>query len=546
MTSLPVRFGPRPGQGIDDWLEHVAEANAMTTGHLTALLRSFGSTRFLVIRPEQATADAIVALTGQARSDVERSTLARFDATGVVNLNGFDPRRWSTWRKVAARGWVHATGSAVCPRCLATDGVWRLTWRLPTVTVCPRHAYYLREQCPGCGRRFLDHPHTPLRSAPGTRCLNPVGHKSACDVDVATIQTIAAPDDCVRRQRRHDAALEGERIELLGRAEPGVIYLESARMLAVLLLHLAAQNSGSTDEPWSVRARTEAASGRTRWHLSPPEDIVVRSQVLTCADRILTAPDLDTAAGLLTPWVERAPHGEGSRLGWLADHTRMTPTLTALVMAALAPQRRVSHALNHTRGDIRPETIPQVVPDHPYRAHAAHLFTTHGETSRLFLALCLARQTGPTTWAEAALRLGIEAELGTRTARTVSARNSIRPQRLLPALDQLACSLGPNYRVREELVRRLAEPHAWFEDWADEHRPGTRPSSHRYAVTWLWEHWAHALVSTSPGWRTPPDRHQRALYRQFAHSLHDPAGAALLAVAHHGIQEEPHDHQSHG
>ncbi len=58
-------------------------------------------------------------------------------------------------------------------------------------------------------------------------------------------------------------------------------------------------------------------------------------------------------------------------LGWLADRTVMSPTLTRLVMAARAPHRRLSHDLDHFLDHPHPNgepmawftnVIPQVCP----------------------------------------------------------------------------------------------------------------------------------------------------------------------------------------
>ena len=47
-------------------------------------------------------------------------------------------------------------------------------------------------------------------------------------------------------------------------------------------------------------------------------------------------------------------------LGWLADRTVMTPTLTRLVMAARAPHRRVSHHLDNHPGGRMPINLPSM------------------------------------------------------------------------------------------------------------------------------------------------------------------------------------------
>ncbi|WP_402463728.1 TniQ family protein [Isoptericola aurantiacus] len=538
MTPLPVRYGPGPHQPIDDWLEHLASDNSLTSSALCTLLRDGGgTTRFLPVLLDAATTTAITDLTTSRPERTRRATLQRFDGTGALDLHGLDTHRWSTWRRVAVRGWISATGTTACPRCLVTDGAWNLAWRLATTTVCARHGNYLIDACPNCRRRFLDHPHTALRAAPGVHCLNPIGHRDTCEQDVTALAAQAAPDDAIERQHRHDRALAGEPVAMFGSPTPGRQYLTDTRALAVLLLHLARQPGAETLADWAgeVRPATEPA---TRWHLHPPAAAALRSTVLTCADHILTTGDLDAACDRLHPWLGLAPSGPESRLGWLADHTRMTPGLTRLVMAALAPHRRTSHALAARPRHLDARWIPQVLPNDLYRDHAATLFTTREYTPRLFLSLCLARRAGATTWADAATLLGLDPEIGTRTARAISARTHLDATQLIEALDAITNRLDVDYTARAATVGRLTTRRAWFDDWCTEHRPGTRHTSHRYAVTWLWEHWAHALSAASPGWTTAPDRYQRALYRQFAASLRRPATTALVDVAHRTHREE--------
>ena len=532
MSRLPVRTARRPGQCLGDWLEHLAIDNGLAPAALAALLRADGGhTRFLTIRPEATTQRTISMLTGQPGSAVHDATMSRYDGT-ALDLAGLDPARWSSWRSVAARGWFRPTGTAACVSCLAAEDYWRLAWRLPTVTVCTRHACYLVEECPGCGRRFGDHPRSPLRYGTGSRCLNPLGGRTWCDVDVAQLSREQAPAEELARQRRHDTALDRQPVSVLGTLVPAGAYLADVRHLAVLLLHLATRSATDERVGWAGAARDDAvARGRARWHLSPPADPRVRSAVLTTADQMVTAPDLVTGAALLAPWVEAAPSGTESRLGWLADRTTITPTLTRMVMAALAPHQRVSAHLSRTSTQLKTSHIPQAIPEPLYRRHAARLFTTtRGETNRLYLSLCIARQTGPATWALAAHALGVDPVAGTRTARSVSARNRIKPNDLLAALEAISRELDAHYRECEHQVRRFTRWQAWFEDWASEHRPGTRPSSYPYAITWLWCHHAGGLLATSPAWPVPPGRSVRAGYRQFADSLGHAAGNALAAV----------------
>ncbi|MCC2321266.1 TniQ family protein [Cellulomonas xiejunii] len=533
MSPLPVRSQPAADQCITDWLEHVAEDNGLLTTQLASALRwGGGTTRFLAVKPDQRTLMSITELTGAPHHRVVAATLSRFDGT-ALDLAGLNPQRWSSWRTVAGRGWFRLQGTGACPACLARDGCWRTAWRLPTVTICTEHSCYLIERCPGCGRRFADHPHEPLRHGAGTCCFNPTGERTVCDIDVSGLTTAKAAGDELARQDRHDVACTGSAVPMLGAVATAQEYLAAGRHLAVLLLHLASHADASSLAPWMDQVRREARdTRRVRWHLSPPIDPLVRSAVLTTADQILTAPGVSAAADLLAPWFDILPTSTESRLAWLADHTTMTPALTRLTMAALAPHQRISTHLRRTGTLVDPERIPQVVPEPLFRRQAAHLFTTDkAETNRLFLSLCMARRGGATTWADAAEMLGLDGDLGTRTARSVSARSRPDPRRLTDALDAIGAEMTGNYRDREQQVRALATSDAWFEQWVGEHRPGTRARSFPYAVTYLWCVHAGGLLSTSPAWTIPPARRSRVAYRQFAASLRPLAIAALTQAA---------------
>lgn len=541
MSALPVRAAPMPGQSLPDWLQHLAAINGMTAAQMEAALHEGGgSTRFLAVRPDPRTARTITHLTGKPARSVHAATLAIYDGT-ALDLTGLNTDRWSSWRSVAARGWFRPRGTAACPTCLATDGYWRLRWRLSTVTVCTTHNCYLREWCPGCGRRFDDHPHTLFRHHASTCCLNPIGPGTWCECDLASLPAASAGRDDIERQMRHDKALESGPVPVLGRLVSAATYLADERHLAVLLLHLATRAAADGLPGWVDDVRREAeTTHRRRWHLAPPEEPQVRSAVLTAANEMLTAPDLNTAAALLAPWVKTVPTGTESRLGWLADRTTMTPDLTRLAVAALAPHQRVSFHLSRTTSRLAPEQVPQAVPEPLYRAHAATIFsTTKGETNRLFLSLCLARQVGAGTWADAAAFIGISASRGSCTARAVSTRSRIDPQGFAAALEAISSDLVANYRARERTVRELAVRRAWFEDWADEHRPGTRPTSRAYAVTWLWCHFASALPSTTPAYQGGMSRAAKSNYWQFTTSLNPAATTALYDIAHRNHQEQP-------
>ncbi|MEI2650124.1 MAG: hypothetical protein V9G15_14195 [Dermatophilaceae bacterium] len=202
---------------------------------------------------------------------------------------------------------------------------------------------------------------------------------------------------------------------------------------------------------------------------------------MATADAILAAADLDTAAALLTPWTELTPTTNDGPLGWLADRTVMTATLTRLVMAARAPHRRLSHHLDTTRSEggrmpINLLVIPQVIPHEQYLEHLAGAFDSSEATVRLFASLSLARlHPDIKSWAAAAEALGIPGPMGVRCARACSATMLVTADewkaRIWRAGEE---SPRRDYRATEAKIRHRLGMSRWFDEWARRNRPGTR------------------------------------------------------------------------
>jgi hypothetical protein len=246
---------------------------------------------------------------------------------------------------------------------------------------------------------------------------------------------------------------------------------------------------------------------------------------LATADGILTAADVDEAATRLTTWTELTPTTNDGPLGWLADRTVMTPTLTRLVMAARAPHRRLSHHLDNHPGGRMPinlTLVPQVIPHAQYREHLDGASSSSEDTVRLFASLSLARlHPDVTSWAAAAEALNMPGPMGVRCARACSAT-------ILVTADEWKSRIWRageeterrDYRATEAKVARRLNSWRWFEEWARHCRPSTRDSSKPYAITWQWVHVANAHPDLSPVWRgKKPTAKDRARYRRFESSL---------------------------
>ena len=504
-SDLPTLVNLAPGEALDAYLERVADANYLTTARLIEMVRAgHGSTTaYLMLAPTPATLKRIAHLTGAAAAALQNATLAAYDGTSL-DLHGLDPAHQSSFRTIAARGWIPGHGTQICPACLADDGVWRTTWRLPTTTVCRTHGTYLLATCPGCQRPFRDQRHSPLRVVgPQTVCGNPLGqgpHKQ-CRVDLTTLTAELADEDCLQRQARQDAADAGGTVPTFAGQLDASEFTTTLRSLTALLLHLAAATRTPHELPsWTCDVADADTDRVRRWSIRPPQDPALRSRALTAADHILAAEDIDTAATRLGSWLQHIPGVPEGRLGWLADHTRITPTLTRLVMAAHAPRRRLSHLLDQ-QPQLTASTrqIPQVLPSRLVDEHLAGLFHSRPTTVGLFASLCLARtHRHIRSWADAACELGLPPEVGERTSRACSASMTASPADVVAAFGAASRDLEIDYRELEDRVRHLARTTRWFSRWARANRPGTRSSSHAHAVNWLWTNAAGGTSSACP------------------------------------------------
>ena len=544
-AALPVSVAPRPGESIESWLEHLADANGLTTAQLLAATgRGRAGNRYLTLAPSPETITGLAALARVDERDVYAATLAMFDGT-ALDLTGLEPDDRHSYRQVAARGWAPAHGTQICPTCLAEHGAWQSAWRLLIVTTCTRHRSLLVARCPSCRRLFRDQRHSYLRRVgAATVCGNPLGAgpTKQCQHDLTTIPRKPASEDVLALQRRVDSALAGHTVAVLGQAAKPGTYLTDLRHLTTLVLHLAGQSGASHLAPWvaDLAEEADARSGERgpRWGLRPPETPALRAAASVTADGILTAPDVDAAAAALTPWTELTPTTPDGPIGWLADHTVMTPTLTRLVLAARAPHRRLTHHLDAHPGarmPIKLLVIPQVIPHAQYLEHLDGACSSSEDTVRMFASLSLARlHPDVRSWKAAAEALHMPGPMGVRCARACSAAMLVSADewqaRIIRAVED---THRRDYRATEAKIDHRLYMSRWFNEWARQFRPGTHYLSVGYGLTWQWVHVAHAHLDLSPAWRgkkpTAKDRHH---YRQFEDSLHEHQQFELAYALH--------------
>lgn len=539
--ALPITLTPVPGEAIDGYLERLAAHNGYSNPAFINALVDRSEPAILTIAPGPRLLDRLGQLSDQSPSSLHAATLGALPGIATVGDEDAAQGAVRVWRRTAAQGWSPEHGTAICPRCLTADEIWRIGWRHPWVTTCLTHECWLVSNCPTCDRRFRS-GRTPLRSidADTEACGNPSGARGrSCPQRLHDVAVERAPDHVLTSARRIDSALNARAIDVLGEPVAATTYLTDLRALTVLLLHLATQLGGEQLAPWAdiARADQSRSSGDrgARWGLAPPSDRRLRGEALAAADEILRAASIDVAADRLHPWTEVTPRTPDGQLGWLADHTSMTPLLSRLVMAATASRRRLATLLDASAGPLPVTAIPQVVPAEVYARHFSGMLDVADRTGRLFVALCLARQhRRKGNWAEVAAALGLAPDTGTKTARACSADLMAATRDFIAALARAASDLDPtiDYRDREDVVRQLARHHGWYRPWARNHLPGSHATSQHYAVAWLWTDYAHGHIATSPGWQHPPDRHDRAHYRAYTGRLDPAATKALTALMH--------------
>lgn len=274
LTPLPVTIAPVAGEALDGYLERLGAANALPHPALVQRFSHAGAaTAFLSVAPAEPLIANLAALTGLNPVVLRCCTVASMVG---IDTDGLDPSNKNTWRRVAARGWPPAHGTALCPRCLDGDGIWQLRWRHPWVTTCTEHCVWLIDHCPTCGKPFRSH-RTPLRAVDISpdRCGNPGGARGrGCQQPLGELDTASAPAAVLIAQRRIDAALQGRAVAVLGDPMEPSDYLRELKSLAVLLLHLAVQPGGEELAPWADLARADrgrsAGARAARWGLTPP------------------------------------------------------------------------------------------------------------------------------------------------------------------------------------------------------------------------------------------------------------------------------------
>ncbi len=378
-------------------------------------------------------------------------------------------------------------------------------------TVCLEHGTFLVTHCVGCAARFRTRRHNPLRPVTHDEqpCGNPLGTFAHCSMPVVSEVALPAPDETLRAGGRIADAIEGAETPVLGSRLPPNDYLAELKNLTVLLFHLASRPHESHFVEWVDDVQAEAAARSCelrgpRWGLRPPDSAVTRGLALAEADWMLSQSSPDVAVRRLQQWLDLVPAVPGGPQGWLVNRTAMSPALRWLLVSALAARRHVGLQLDHQNQStgLPLSAVPQILDERTYRRHFAGMLATQESTGRLYASLCLARvRESGSSWSAAAIRIGLEPDVGRRTSRAASARLLVAPQVLAAAVRAASAELSrrSNYRARERRVVELARsPDTWFAEWSRMAKPQRRTAALPYAITWMWCEVARG------GWRRAP------------------------------------------
>lgn len=301
---LPIHWAPLPGEALESWLAAFAVRLEVTWGELLDAV--------LPVPPGGKREPKPGSLSAVLRADEVTSIAA---ATGIVpsavlamTLEG--SRNCALQADVVSRHvatpWGQIYRQRFCPRCLSqTSGRWSLQWRLPWVTVCPRHRCFLHDRCRACGREC------DIRSGWFNAYRLPQPEQCRCTEHLG-----ATPADVL--PAHHPVLLmQRKLVDLLTRPSTQVgVYrslpVSSAQLLAdvrILALRIlgtatpqtlttALRSTGASDEPdyWADRLDTTVA-GHVRWSMAASAPVVAAG--VTAALSVLVQPSLEAAAAAL-------------------------------------------------------------------------------------------------------------------------------------------------------------------------------------------------------------------------------------------------------
>ena len=159
IATVPL---PAPGEALDGYLDRAAALHHVTMHAIAASLNVETNKARGALAPRIAPtiADLLDSGLGLPPGSTQAMTLAYAYRRQLPHLAAAQSAREVSL--AAPRDWFFMAGSRYCPQCLATDGVWRLHWRIPMSIACLEHGPYSLINAPSA----MDSHDPPQRVTP--------------------------------------------------------------------------------------------------------------------------------------------------------------------------------------------------------------------------------------------------------------------------------------------------------------------------------------------------------------------------------------------
>jgi len=235
---------------------------------------------------------------GIAQAAVEEMQLSHYDGRAFDLSELRQHPGLAGARRVARQHWIFVAGSRYCPACLEDDGAWRLSWRLPWITCCPRHELRLCWLCPSCGQipgvYGATHASVPQRTPPvaDTARCDLYAQGGHCGAVLTTAPTMPAQVQTLVTSARLASIIEAGEGTFAGTTWSAPEVLRGYQSAISLAAHLGIVGS----EDW----------GRTHRWTSPPRDPAVLDGLLSIVSPVARASDPGAAAHVIGTWCAQA------------------------------------------------------------------------------------------------------------------------------------------------------------------------------------------------------------------------------------------------
>lgn len=577
--TLPIRITPRAEESFAGFTDRLA---AQLGVPLITLLNRTG-----VVAEERFSALPVgygIALTPERLQTFARVTrlpedvvsamlLTRYDGV-CCDLSPLDLSSTRTLTKATVGSWVYFVGSHACPNCLAaSDGVWKLQWKLPWSFACMEHGTLLIDTCPGCYRK-IGSGRRDGRSAPAfpsivpnpTACRNTLskGMASAgrssrpCGYDFCTVQASSVAGSHVLAAQQHiDAVLAGGEATVAGETVRALDYFDDLRSLCALLLSVG-ETGDLGDIPEIVRPTFDlhiqhcseirewreklTATGkdwriapRLRPYARPPESAALMATVAPRATRMLDVASTEALAEELEPFVERM-HNEAGRVPQRFGYFGISSRLQKAFDLCWRSRQRLTTRLGMSQGarvekepsllGLTPDYVPQLFwKEHFEQRLAEHLPDITSDHGRRVCSMWLVKAIVNCTWEEAAEGLGLpprrSRDMVTKVVKLLNATGKadlfdarVREVAARVADDPTRTDFGARRRTLADLAD--IERGEWEAICREAGvNPGNRGGRSCYAATWIWCHLTGGDYRLSPWLSKKYSMSKRDCYRRF-------------------------------